>query len=208
MPTTTSITTTYAGEFANQYIAAALLSAPTLDQEGITIKPNVKYKEVVKTYSIDDIVQDATCDFTDTSTLTLAERILEPEEYQVNLELCKKDFRSDFEAIQMGMSVYDNLPPTFADFMVAHTVEKVAQKMEQNIWNGTNATAGEFDGFLTTLGADADVNDVVAGTVTASNVIAELGKVADAIPNAIYGKEDLNIYVPQNVARAYVRASG
>jgi hypothetical protein len=30
----------------------------------------------------------------------------------------------------------------------------------------------------------------------------------DAIPAALYGKEDLTIYVPQNVAKAYVRALG
>jgi hypothetical protein len=30
----------------------------------------------------------------------------------------------------------------------------------------------------------------------------------DAIPSALYGKEDLTIYVPQNVAKAYVRALG
>ena len=56
--------------------------------------------------------------------------------------------------------------------------------------------------------ADATVIDVVGTTVTASNVIAELGKVVDAIPSALYGKEDLYIYVSQNVARAYVRALG
>jgi len=44
--------------------------------------------------------------------------------------------------------------------------------------------------------------------VTASNVIDELGKVVDAVPSALYGREDLFIYVPQNVARAYVRALG
>ena len=48
MATTTSITTTYAGEFAGEYISAALLSANTLENGGITIKPNVKYKEVLK----------------------------------------------------------------------------------------------------------------------------------------------------------------
>jgi len=36
MPTTTSISTTYAGEFAGKYIAAALLSCPTLEKGGIT----------------------------------------------------------------------------------------------------------------------------------------------------------------------------
>ena len=44
--------------------------------------------------------------------------------------------------------------------------------------------------------------------VTAANVITELGKVVDAIPAALYNKEDMYIYVSQNVARAYVRALG
>ena len=35
-----------------------------------------------------------------------------------------------------------------------------------------------------------------------------MGKLVDAIPSALYGKEDLNLYVSQNVARAYVRALG
>ena len=43
-----TITSTYAGEFAGQYIAAALLSANTLDKKLVTIMPNVKYKEVIQ----------------------------------------------------------------------------------------------------------------------------------------------------------------
>ena len=208
MATTTSITTTYAGEFAGKYIAAALLSGTTLDKGLIEIKPNVKYKEVIKKVATDGIVKNATCDFDPTSTLTLTERILQPEEFQVNLQLCKKDFRSDWEAIQMGYSVYDNLPASFTDFLIAHVAEKVAQKIEQNIWAGVNASAGEFDGFTTLFTADSDVVDVTATTVTAANVITELGKVVDAIPSTLYGKEDLTLYVPQNVAKAYVRALG
>jgi hypothetical protein len=210
MATTTSITTTYAGEFAGKYISAALLSGNTLANELITVKPNVKFKEVMKKVASDAIVKDATCDFTPTSTLTLTERILQPEEFQVNLELCKKDFVSDWEAISMGYSAHSNLPASFSDFLIGHVADKVAQKIEQNIWNGTNATAGEFDGFLTTLGADSDVNDVTTSetSITASNVIQELGATADLIPSAVYGKEDLTIYVASNVYRAYVRALG
>jgi hypothetical protein len=208
MATTTSITTTYAGEFAGKYIAAALLSADTLDKGLVEIKPNVKFKEVIKKVATGDLVANASCDFAATSSLTLTERILQPEEFQVNLQLCKKDFRSDWEAIQMGYSVYDNLPASFSDFLIGHIAAKVAQKTEQTIWAGVNATAGEFDGFTTLMAADGDVIDVTATTVNAGNVLAELGKVADAIPNALYGKEDLTIYVPQNVARAYVRALG
>ena len=208
MATTTSITTTYAGEFAGKYIAAALLSGTTLEKGLISIKPNVKYKEVIKKIATDDIVKNGTCDFDPTSTLTLTERVLQTEEFQVNLQLCKKDFRTDWEAVQMGYSVYDNLPPSFTDFLLAHVAEQVAQRIETNIWAGVNATAGQFDGFTTLFAADADVVDVVGTSITSANVIAEMGALVDAIPAVLYGKEDLTIYVPQNVAKAYVRALG
>ena len=204
----TSITTTYAGEFAGKYISAALLSADTIEGGGITVKPNVKYKEVMKTLSTNALVKDAACDFADQSTVTLAERVLQPGEFQVNLELCKKDFHNDWEAVQMGYSAFDSLPPSFADFLIGHIAAKVAQKTEENIWQGATANAGEFDGFTALLAADADVIDVTGTTVTAANVIDELGKVVDAIPTSVYGKEDLYIYVSQNIARAYVRALG
>ena len=204
----TSITTTYAGEFAGKYISAALLSADTIEGGGITVKPNVKYKEVMKTLSTNALVKDAACDFADQSTVTLAERVLQPKEFQVNLELCKKDFHNDWEAVQMGYSAFDSLPPSFADFLIGHIAAKVAQKTEENIWQGATANAGEFNGFTALLAADSDVIDVTGTTVTAANVITELGKVVDAIPTSVYGKEDLYIYVSQNIARAYVRALG
>jgi hypothetical protein len=211
MATTTSITTTYAGEFAGKYISAALLSASTIENGGIEVKPNVKYKEVIKKIATDAIVKDATCDFTATSTVTLTEKILQPEEFQVNLQLCKKDFHSDWEAVQMGYSAFDSLPPSFADFILSHVAAKVAEKTEQNIWKGVTANAGEFAGFQTLVSADAALpaaQEVAGTTVTAANVITELGKVVDAIPASLYGKEDLYIYVSQNIAKAYVRALG
>jgi len=211
LATTTSITTTYAGEFAGRYIAAALLSAPTLDKGGITIVPNVKFKQVIKRVATDGIVKDATCDFDATSTITLTEKILQPEEFQVNLQLCKKDFVSDWEAIAMGYSAFEVMPKNFTDFLLAHAAEKVAAAMETSIWTGVNATAGQFAGLMTQLTTDAALpsgQEVAGTTVTASNVIAELGKIVDACPAAIYGKEDLSIYVSNNIYRAYVRALG
>lgn len=211
MPTSTSITTTYAGEFKNQIISAALLSSPTIDAGGITVKPGIKYKEVVKKLSTDDILKNATCDFDATSTVTLTERILQPEEFQVNLQLCKKDFHSDWLSAQQGYSAFDVLPTSFADFLVAHVAAKVAAKNETNIWSGVTANQGEFNGFATLLAADASLpaaQEVAGTTVTAANVIAEMGKIVDAIPAALYGQDGLHIYVSQNIARAYVRALG
>lgn len=211
MATTTSITTTYAGEFSGKYIAAALLSAPTLEKGGMTIMPNVKYKQVIKRVATDDIIKNATCDYDPTSTITLTEKVLQPESFQVNLTLCKSDFRSDWDAIQMGYSAFDVLPKSFADFLIAHAAEKVAAGMETSIWQGVNATAGQFAGIMTQLTTDAalpSAQEVAGTTVTASNVITELGKIVDACPAALYGKEDLTLYVSSNIYRAYVRALG
>lgn len=211
MATTTSITTTYAGEFLNQYISAALLSGKTLNDGAITIKPNVKYKEVIKKVDTASLIADATCDFDPTGTVTLTERIITPEEFQVNVELCKKDFRSDWEAQEMGISVYDNLAPSFADFLVGHVVGKVAEKTEQNIWGGVNATAGEFDGFTTLMAADGDVNDAANDAETAftsANIVSLLENVLDVVPSTVYGREDLTIYVPTVAYKAYIRSLG
>ena len=209
MATTNSLTTSYSGEFAGQYISAALLSGSTLDNGLITVKPNIKFQEVIKKVSSDDIVKDSTCDFDPTSTLTLTERIITPTNQQVNLQLCKKDFQNDWDAISMGYSAFDSLPTSFADFLIGHVSSKVAQRTEQSIWNGAAATAGQFGGFKELMLADADVTDVGAGAaVTAANVIEKLGLVVDAINSSIYSSDDLFIYVSQNVARAYVRALG
>ena len=211
LSTTQSISTTYAGEFAGKYIAAALLSAPTLDKGGITIMPNVKYKQVIKRVATDDIIRNASCDFDPTSSVTLTERILQPESFQVNLQLCKTDFRADWDAIQMGYSAFDTLPKSFADFLIAHAAEKVAAGMETSIWRGVNATAGQFAGIMTQLTTDASLpsaQEVAGTTVTAANVITELGKIIDACPAALYGKEDLTLYVSSDIYRDYVRALG
>ena len=205
-----SITSNYVGEFAGKYIAAALLSADTLDGGGITIRPNVKFKETMRTLSTNGLVKDAACDFSDASDVTIADRVLTPKELQVNLQLCKKDFHNQWEAEQMGYGAFDELPASFSDYLIGYVADKVAQKTEQMIWEGTGST-NEFSGLTTQIALDADLpaaQEIAGTSVDASNVIAQLGLIVDAIPTSVYGKEDLYIYVSQNIARAYVRALG
>jgi hypothetical protein len=214
MPTTTNITTTYAGESASKYIAAALLSANTIENGGVTVLPNVKFRATMKKVASDDILKNASCDFNATSTITLTERFLQPKELQVNVQFCKQDFASDWDAVSMGYSAFDNLPPSFQEFIIAHFIAKVAQKNEQNLWQGVVANQGEYDGIGTVLAANLasiPANQKItgiAGGINSGNVIAELGKIVDQIPSALYGNEGLKIYAPQNVVRAYVRSLG
>ena len=218
LATTTNITTTYAGEFAGEYIAAALLSASTIDDGGLTVKANIAFKEVIKKLATGALVTAAGCDFTPNSSVTLTERIIEPVELQVNLQLCKYDFVNDWEAQSMGYGLGQTLPPKFSDFMIAHVASEVAQNTEFCIWQGDTAAGANnsFDGFEKLIAASAAAGDIpaaqqvaaVGGGLLSTNIIDELSKVVDAIPGALYGKEDLFLYVGTKAAKLYVQALG
>ena len=225
---------TYAGEFAGQYIAAALLSAKTLDNKYVEIHPNVKFKEVIQKLDVSGIVQDASCDFVTSGSVALSERILEPKELQVNLELCKQEFVDSWQAMQLGFSAFDTIPATFNDYLISYVGGKVAEVTEQNIWAGT-AVNGQFVGFQSLLSASVAAGTTVvsgaitvstgvipafsgsatvvggqpiSGSITSANVIAKLNDIVNSIPDAVYGKEDLLLYVGTGVAKAYQTALG
>ena len=217
LATATNITTTYAGEFAGEYIAAALLSASTIDDGGLTVKANIAFKEVIKKLATGALVQAAACDFTPNSSVTLTERIIQPVELMVNLQLCKYDFVNDWESQSMGFGLGQTLPPKFSDFMIAHVAAEVAQNTEFNIWQGDTAAASNnsFDGFEKLIAVAVAAGDIPAAqaigggvALTPANIVEKLSDVVTAIPAQLYGKEDLFIYIGTKAAKLYVQALG
>lgn len=213
MPTSVTNNTNYAGEFAGKYIGAALLSANTIENGGVTVMPNVKYRSTVKTVSATDLVQNDDCDYQPTGEVLLNDRVIEPKYLMVNSTICKSFLEDDWEAVQMGYSAFDVLPKNFTDFFIARVLGTMSESTEVSIWTGDGANNGEFDGlFFTALGeAGTGIPSgqcVTGTTIDPTNVIDEIGKVVDALPSRLYGKEGLKIYAPQNVVRAYVRALG
>lgn len=209
MPTTNSITTTYAGEASSRFISAALLNSPTIYNGLVEVMPNVKYQQVIRKFDTDGIVKDATCDFTDTSTLTTVERILAPKSLQVNLELCKADYRDTWDAISMGYSAFDVIPPNFASYLVGYAAEKVAAANETSVWQGAAGTSGQFNGFETLLASNAAQpagQEVLGTTLTKANIVTELEKVEDAIPAALWAKSDAYYYMGVGAWKFYQQA--
>ena len=213
-----TITSTYSGEAAAGYIAAALLSANTLDKKLVTIMPNVKYKSVIQKLDVSGIVQDASCDFVTSGSVAITEQVLTPKELQVNLLLCKQEFVDSWEALQLGFSAFDEIPKNFNDFLISYVGGKVAEATETSIWQGVEATNGQFGGFQTSLSASIAAGGatavlaaksgsiVISGSVTAANVLDKLNSVVNTIPNTVYGKPDVLLYVATDVAKAYQQA--
>tara|TARA_B110000967_G_C18816621_1_gene526456 strand:+ start:304 stop:1197 length:894 start_codon:yes stop_codon:yes gene_type:complete len=204
-----SLTKLYAGEEAAGFISASLLSGETLAKGNITVLPNVTFKVNLKNFDLSaSAVKDASCDFTDVGDITYVEKALTPENFGLNKQLCKKDWLSTYAGAQMRAGVDGTLPANFQEYIVGHAGALVGQEVEKAIWAGTTATSGEFDGFQVQLAADATVVDVTGATLSASNIIAELGKVRDAIKDANYGQEDLGIFVGTAAMKYYVSAQG
>ena len=215
LATTTNITSTYAGEAAAGYIATTLRNSPTIFNNGVTVIPNVAYKRVLRRYSDNGLLSDATCDFTPTTTITLNERILEPKELQVNLEFCKQTFIDDWESEAMGFGLTQGPPPSFAEFILTRVAEAIAAQNENSIWQGNGATSGQFAGFTGLLAADATVIDVDStGTaITSANVISVMTSVLAAMQTnnpSVLSKatDDLHFYVSTNAWFAYITALG
>jgi len=178
--------------------------------------PNVKYKEVIQKLALDGIVQDASCDFVTSGSVTISERVLTPKELQVNLLLCKQNFVASWEALQLGFSAFDEIPKSFNDYLISYVGGYVAQATEQSIWTGSASTNGQFGGFQPALSASIAASTgvisaksgsiVISGSITAGNVLDKLNSIVDTIPATVYGKEDLLLYVPTNVGKAYQQA--
>ena len=115
----------------------------------------------------------------------------------------------------MGYSVPNYvLPKSYADFITQQYISKIAANVESMIWAGA-AGANAFDGFTTTWAANASSlagGAVVTGTtVTAANVVDEIGKVVDNVSannSSLLDKEDLHIYVSNHIYQMYVRSLG
>ena len=205
-----SITSNYSGEHAGQYIAAALKSATSL--EYLNVLENVKFKRNITKVAGADLVRNASCDFADSGTLTLTERVLDPKELQINVDLCKKDLLADWQAAQMRAGAHNrDMSGDFTAFVMSYLSGTIADAVESSIWSGADGTTGQFEGFLTAttglFAGDASVGaDSASGAYTASNVIGEIQDLVAAIPAQVYTKEDLYIYMNAKTYRFYISA--
>tara|TARA_R100001198_G_scaffold1198_1_gene893 strand:+ start:513 stop:1427 length:915 start_codon:yes stop_codon:yes gene_type:complete len=208
------ITSNYSGENAGQYIAAALKSATSL--EYLNVLENVKFKRNITKVAGASLVGNASCDFTDAGTLTLTERILNPKELQINVDLCKKDLLADWQAAQMRAGAHNrDMSGDFTAFVMSYLSGTIADAVETSIWSGAEATAGQFEGFLTastgyfandTLGGEVDNADGAGVAFTASNIIANLQALVAGVPAQVYTKDDLYIYMNAKSYRFYISA--
>jgi hypothetical protein len=205
-----SINSNYTGDHAGQYIGAALKSSKSL--EFLTVLENIKFKRNISKVSTTNMIKDATCDFVDAGTLTLTERVLTPKALEINVDLCKKDLLQDFQSAQMTAGRHnDGMSDDFAAFVMSYLSSTIADYVETNIWVGNGGT-NEFTGFMhptdgTFAGdtlVEVDNSAGAASAYTVASIDDDLNALVNAIPSALYRKEDLYIYMSVSSYRLYL----
>ncbi len=211
MPTTLNLTTSYVGEAATELINQMFFKAKTVGDGNVTIKDDVNKAYHIRRLAATDIIAAPTCDFTPAGTVDIDERILTPEPFEVNLQMCKKDFKHvDWSSVRMGTGANRQLAQDVIDSVIAEILGHVGQEIEFLMWRGDvlNPTYNLIDGLMKIMLADVPGGQQLTPTaIIASNVVARLSAgydIAAALP--WFDAPDLMYWVAPNVAAAYKQA--
>mgnify|MGYP003668673782 FL=1 len=204
-----TITESFCGTDAGFYISAALCEAVSI--ENLTMIENIKYKTAVQRLEASGVVANSSCDFSGAGVLALTERNLEPKNLQVNIQICKTNLLASWEALQMRAGAWNNNAPRFEEYVISLLAKNIADSTEKSIWQGATLTAGEFEGFTTAAtGTFANDGSILTGVATTpfavGNIIANLDGAAALVPNALFGAEDLRVYMNYKTYRIYLES--
>ncbi len=203
--------TTFYGKDLEGFYANALLTGNSKSE--FKLIPNVKSKVKIGQLNLGNILQDADCSFSSTGEGTLAQKTLEVCPVKINLEYCQRTFETDYlsQLLRPGSNNDEIMPASVESFLLEQVAKKVSADTEQIVWKGDSATASYplaiCDGLQKQFKADAAVIDVVGtASLTSANIIAELTKVYNAIPEQLILEDDMRIFLSPSAHRAYRQA--
>lgn len=203
MATTVTSTSNYAGKEAGKIMGKAFKEAKTLKSGFVTVNENVNFKLNLRKIRTTGGRRAYTCGFVPAGSIVLSEKVLEPKKFKDDFEVCLEDFRNQWNDGDLGESAWnDGDMKAIMDAILADKLAKEAEELENNIWQGDDANADEFDGFIKLFDADANIITVDGAAITKDNVEAEFMKAIAAIPTALNNKP-IRIGVSSNVMTAY-----
>ena len=219
-----STLTDYAKENEALLVTSSVLGSKTatlIKSQG-NVLVGVKSSEKIGIMDTDAFFQDdSDCGFNASGTTTFTQRSVTVGKIKVQEALCPKGLESKYlqKALSAG-SMYDSI--AFAADYTSRKSAKIASQLETAIWNGdtgsANGNLNKFDGFIKLVAA-ASASVIHANAsgyygsplaasagITSGVVVAVLDAVYKAIPASIVDKDDVAIFVGNDVFRTYTIA--
>ena len=219
-----STLTDYAKENEALLVTSSVLGSKTatlIKSQG-NVLVGVKSSEKIGIMDTDAFFQDdSDCGFNASGTTTFTQRSVTVGKIKVQEALCPKGLESKYlqKALSAG-SMYDSI--AFAADYTSRKSAKIASQLETAIWTGdtgsANGNLNKFDGFIKLVAA-ASASVIHANAsgyygsplaasagITSGVVVAVLDAVYKAIPAQIVDKDDVAIFVGNDVFRTYTIA--
>ena len=181
-----------------EWFYKSLQKAHTIDNGYVRVLPNItkdsKIKKLVMANNTISQVDTRDCAWTPTQRFALNEATIHVKNFKINEEQCLEDLDSVysemvFNSIGATKDKYPAVgePQNLESALMFHLQNSLSNDIERIIWGGNgNAVAGVQDGILDKALADSNTIKVANPvTIDATNVLAEIQRVYDAIPDAV-----------------------
>jgi hypothetical protein len=205
--------TTYAGEVASQFIVKSITDNETVNGGHIYVKDGIKKKFTIPRFDMDfeDLIQDRQATPTSAGEMTVDGKTIEPQDYMIYMEFNPRDFEDHWYATQLQPALIDRaLPATVESVVVQEALKRHAKYLNRAIWNSDTTTTGKYKYFnglrkkATLSGATLSVTSPVV--LTTSNIIAEMQRGYDRIPDALKYDPSMKFFMSYATYDLYMQA--
>lgn len=200
--------TTYCGKDTDGFFSVALMTGDTKSK--VRLVPNVKSTVKLGSLNLGDILQPDACIVEGSGSYTLAQKDLEVCDVAVKVPICAKDYEANYlsESLKPGSNVEENFPNGFRDYLFDLVAQKISEQTEKLFWQGDKdgSPASLCDGLIKKMLADNTVVDVGGSVLSSTNIIAEITKVYNAIPETISENGNVVIFISRKAAKLYRQA--
>ena len=203
-----TISPNYFGGDFNKGIFLPAIAKQTDLQASLFRIANGKFRVIVPKMARQNRVQvGSTCTVTPTNTQSMGEVRLDLVQLTIREEVCKDSLINSNYAMEQARGVYnDEVVQEVLTALLQDGLEGMNAEAARLRWVGSVTGGDAMDGVIATAQA-VGVPTVVATTITAANVIAEIQKVLDALPASVrFSNPNLRLVISPSVLSAYQAA--
>lgn len=130
------------------------------------------------------------CAWTPEQVFKLSEKEVKIKTYKINLEQCIDDLeRKRINVMLKPGAKNTELPEALEEATMEMLAAELSSEIETKIFTGNSAVdPNDFDGAMTVLSASSEAIKITGSALTKANVVGEIEKVYDAIPEDVLVK--------------------
>lgn len=186
------------------WFTKALFGGRLIENGKIDVITGIKESTMLNLINFEDSLLQADsrdCAWTPDQIFKLSEKEVTIKTYKINLEQCIDDLERKRINIMLKPGAKNTeLPESLEEATMAMLAAELSSEVEAKIFNGDSSVdANDFDGAVKVLTSSADAIKLTAVALTKANVLDEIEKVYEAIPENVLGKglenDSVKIYV-------------